>query len=170
MPITVLTKVVCWPSRYREYVTGDYVSAKPPLICDPTGQPAALNSERAVGSIVRVEHNDRGVLRAVQLLQPAYQNPFARRAFGYRSRRFSCGANTEIAGAYFSPPRLGRSYEARPAAGQSAPSPLECRVAGCSLYEKSNLLLKEPLGGTKRYEFADEPPAFFDAYLSKTPG
>lgn len=141
MPITAPTKVVschvCWPSRYREYVvyrliteTGDYVAAKPPLIYDPTGQPAALNSELAVGSIVRVEHSDRGVLRAVQLLQPVYQNPSARRAFGYRSRRFSRGVNTEIAGAYFSPPRLWRSYEARPAAGQSADitSPLGCNL------------------------------------------
>ena len=42
----------------------------------------------------------------------------------------------------------------------------ECRAAGCSLYEKSNLLLKESLGGA-RYEFTDEPPAAFDDYLGK---
>jgi protein gp37/ParB-like chromosome segregation protein Spo0J len=40
----------------------------------------------------------------------------------------------------------------------------EARVAGCSLYEKSNLLLKESLGGA-RYEFTDEPP--FPEYLGK---
>jgi protein gp37 len=42
----------------------------------------------------------------------------------------------------------------------------EARAAGCSLFEKSNLLLKEPLGGA-RYEFTDEPP--FPAYLGKRP-
>jgi protein gp37/ParB-like chromosome segregation protein Spo0J len=42
----------------------------------------------------------------------------------------------------------------------------EARVAGCALYEKSNLLLKETLGGA-RYEFTDEPPAAFDHYLGK---
>ena len=44
----------------------------------------------------------------------------------------------------------------------------DARAAGCSLYEKSNLLLKEPLGGgAVRYQFTDEPPAAFDHYLGK---
>ena len=43
----------------------------------------------------------------------------------------------------------------------------EARAAGCSLYEKSNLLLKEQPGGA-RYEFTDEPAAF-DHYLGKRP-
>jgi protein gp37 len=43
----------------------------------------------------------------------------------------------------------------------------EARAAGCSLYEKSNLLLKESLGGKQRYEFTDEPP--FPDYLGKEP-
>jgi protein gp37 len=41
----------------------------------------------------------------------------------------------------------------------------EARAAGCSLYEKSNLLLKESLGVAARYEFTDEPP--FPAYLKR---
>ena len=44
----------------------------------------------------------------------------------------------------------------------------EARAAGVSLYEKSNLLLKELLNGA-RYEFSDEPPAAFHHYLGKKP-
>jgi protein gp37 len=42
----------------------------------------------------------------------------------------------------------------------------EARAAGSSLYEKSNLLLKESLGSAARYEFTDEPPELFN-YLGK---
>ena len=45
----------------------------------------------------------------------------------------------------------------------------EARAAGCALYEKSNLLLKEAMGGDARYEFTDEPPAAFHHYLGKKP-
>lgn len=41
----------------------------------------------------------------------------------------------------------------------------EARANGCSLFEKSNFLLKEPLGGGTWYEFTDEPP--FPDYLGK---
>ena len=44
----------------------------------------------------------------------------------------------------------------------------EARAAGVSLYEKSNLLVKESLNG-QRYEFSDEPPAVFNHYLGKKP-
>ena len=57
---------------------GDFVSANPPEFFNATGQPVVLTAELATGSVVRVEHDGRGAMAAVQLIAPLYQNPFAR--------------------------------------------------------------------------------------------
>ena len=89
MPVTEQTRVtschIRWPLRLNGHVVyrlivadgGDYVSAKPPDIYDTAGQPTTLTAELAHGSLVRVEHNS-GVLRAVQLLDAKFDNPFLR--------------------------------------------------------------------------------------------
>ena len=82
-PTTVLAAHLRHPIRvggvvYYSLVTeaGEFRSAIAPDIFDQAGQPVALNAELVVGVIVRVSH-DAGAMRAVQVLKPLYDNPFA---------------------------------------------------------------------------------------------
>jgi hypothetical protein len=90
MPVTPPVRVtIChirWPLRvygrviFRLFTAdgGDFVSARHPTVYDPTGQPTALAADLAPGSIVRVEHGERGALRSIQLIDAKFANPFAR--------------------------------------------------------------------------------------------
>lgn len=83
-PIEVIACHIRWPIKvfgrviYRLLThSGDFASANPPIIFDKTGQPVSLDSELAPGSVVRVQHDGRGVMLAVQLIETQFDNPFA---------------------------------------------------------------------------------------------
>jgi hypothetical protein len=100
LPITNEIKVVAchirWPMRlavrtiYRLITEdgGDFVASSAPDIFDGTGQPIALNRELARGAVVRVEHDGRGGMTAIQLVVPLFVNPFARLL--HRMRHYLC--------------------------------------------------------------------------------
>jgi hypothetical protein len=84
-PVTVADSHLRWPIRlfgraiFRLITAsgGDYVSTQQPDFFDATGQPVALTAELMPGSVIRIEHDDHGALKSIQLLAPVYQNPFA---------------------------------------------------------------------------------------------
>ena len=83
-PTTVIASHLRWPIRLFSRVIfrlivedGDFVSANSPTFFGQTGQPVTLTAELAAGSRIRVEHDGRGTMLAVQLLNPLFENPFA---------------------------------------------------------------------------------------------
>lgn len=89
MPITLPTKVIAchlrWPLKHHrqtvyQLVTdaGDFVAANPPIVYDKAGAPTTLTADLSPGSIVRFEADERRLMTAVQLINPIFDNPFAR--------------------------------------------------------------------------------------------
>ena len=87
MPITPPTRVIAnhlrWPLRlYCDTVyqlvteAGDFVAANPPIV--KAGAPTTLTADLSPGSIVRFEADERRLMTAVQLINPIFDNPFAR--------------------------------------------------------------------------------------------
>lgn len=55
---------------------GEFFAATFPDIFDSSGAPIPLTAELAAGSVVRISVSATGVMLAVQLLGPRYENPF----------------------------------------------------------------------------------------------
>lgn len=95
VPVTEPTKVVAANLRhpirvsnlvhYYSLITdgGEFSAGTPPDLYDRHGAPTALSSELAAGSLVRVSVSDDGVMVAVQLIEPIYDDPFARCSHGF---------------------------------------------------------------------------------------
>jgi hypothetical protein len=65
-------------TRYQiETTTNRYSSNELPMIRDAGNKPIVLTEEIGIGSIVRLAIGADGLLRAVQVMQPVYADPFA---------------------------------------------------------------------------------------------
>jgi hypothetical protein len=65
-PLTCTTRCAC-----------RYSSNQLPIIRDPHNAPVVLHEELGVGSLVRLAIGDDGMMRAVQIMQAAWADPFA---------------------------------------------------------------------------------------------
>jgi hypothetical protein len=71
---------LCLPDGRRLYqieTNRRYSSNQLPIIRDPHNAPVVLHEELGVGSLVRLAIGDDGMMRAVQIMQAAWADPFA---------------------------------------------------------------------------------------------
>jgi hypothetical protein len=81
-PVTAssLLHPIIWPNGraiYRIETSRRYSANDMPLLRDAANKPMVLTEEVGIGSIVRLAIGDDGLLRAVQIMQAAYGDPFA---------------------------------------------------------------------------------------------
>jgi hypothetical protein len=70
---------IIWPNGrtiYRIETSRRYSANGMPLLRDAANRPMTLTEEVGIGSIVRLAIGDDGLLRAVQIIQAEYIDPF----------------------------------------------------------------------------------------------
>jgi hypothetical protein len=75
---------VVWPHGPTYYLiktkSGHVGSAKQPMIRDAANKPMVITEELGVGTIVQIAVGDDGMMRAIKIVEMAWDDPFAEAA------------------------------------------------------------------------------------------